>query len=98
MRATCAWCGEIEVHATAVRCAIDPARNRALAEFACPACFRLILVAMSPSRAASRILGGASAISGSAPLELLEPHAGPPLTWDDLLDLHLEIERLDAQA
>jgi hypothetical protein len=31
-------------------------------------------------------------MSGSAPFELLEPHAGPPLSWDDVLDFMLALE------
>jgi hypothetical protein len=29
------------------------------------------------------------------PSEILEPRTGPRLTWDDLLDLHLELESPD---
>jgi len=29
------------------------------------------------------------------PSEVLEPRTGPKLTWDDLLDLHLELESPD---
>ena len=36
---------------------------------------------------------GAAVLDGVA--ELLEAHAGPTLTYDDLLDLHLLLERPD---
>jgi hypothetical protein len=29
------------------------------------------------------------------PSEILEPRTGPKLSWDDLLDLHLELESPD---
>jgi hypothetical protein len=31
-------------------------------------------------------------MSGSVPFELLEPHTGPPLSWDDVLDFTLALE------
>lgn len=36
---------------------------------------------------------GVSELVGTIPWELLEPHAGPPLSWDDLLDLQLAVSR-----
>lgn len=95
MRATCAWCGDIVVATTDVQCAIDHGGERALLSFACPGCTRSVLVNTSAPRAAARLLGGAQLVTGTLPLELLEVHTGPPLTWDDLLDLHLEIELLN---
>jgi len=35
------------------------------------------------------------AVRWDPPDELLEPRDGPALTWDDLLDLHLELESPD---
>jgi hypothetical protein len=37
--------------------------------------------------------GGATHPSGAVPFELLEAHAGPALSWDDLLDFTLALER-----
>lgn len=95
MHARCTWCGDIEIEAGQVRCAVDPHGDRALVELTCPSCSRLVLLAVSAARAASRMLGGARPMTGPIPFELLERHTGPRLTMDDLLDLHLEIERMD---
>jgi hypothetical protein len=39
--------------------------------------------------------GGVPAQPWDPPSEILEPRTGPRLTWDDLLDLHLELELPD---
>jgi hypothetical protein len=37
-------------------------------------------------------------MDGSVPFELLESHSGPPLSWDDVLDFKLALERYSSSS
>lgn len=93
IRVECPWCGSLVLPPGAVRCSPGRGGNLGLCEFTCPICFRLVLMptAESGMEAVRRV--GVSELAGTIPWELLEPHAGPPLSWDELLDLHLAVSR-----
>jgi hypothetical protein len=63
--------------------------------FVCPECYQT--VTKPADRRVVRLLtsGGVPAQPWDPPSEILEPRTGPRLTWDDLLDLHLELESPD---
>lgn len=93
IEAQCHWCGAIMLRPEDLRCAVDPRGGGAgLCEFACPICDRLAFVPSTQAGIESLSKEGASGITGKAPFELLESHAGAALSWDDLLDLHLALE------
>jgi hypothetical protein len=56
-----------------------------------------LLDVVAPDRPGLRrqtLLGaGAGHMNGSIPFELLEPHTGPLLSWDDVLDFKLVLKR-----
>ncbi len=85
----CPRCGPVRAEATRARCGLDPG-GAALCEVSCPACSSQIF-ARTTSRVAEAIVSYGGSRDPRAPLELLEPHTGPPLTWDDVLDLHNEL-------
>jgi DNA-directed RNA polymerase subunit RPC12/RpoP len=87
----CPQCGPVRARANDARCGVD-AGGEALCEVECPACSAPILV-RTTTKVAETIfwLGGAE--DPRAPLELLEVHAGPPIGWDDVLDLHVALSQ-----
>lgn len=95
VRVHCPWCGTFDLAPAAVRCA-DAAsgEQHTLCEFTCPGCGRLIIrrTTAKGARLARRL--GVARFEGTVPLELLEPRSGPPLSWDDVLDLHLTLSRI----
>lgn len=93
VRVECPWCGFLTLPPQALRCAEAAGNQVALCEFSCPICSRLIIIRTTPEgfEAARRI--GVAPLDGPVPRELLEARDGPPLTWDDLLDLHLAAAR-----
>lgn len=91
MRARCSWCGEVRITVDGLRCGILPDRSAALCEFSCPSCGRLAFQRTSAERAAMFILSGARRATTRIPLELLEDHDGPAISWDDVLDLRLAL-------
>lgn len=92
IRADCPWCGEVAMSATEYRC--PPVRDGAvvLCRFACPICSREIFAPLSAAAARTLLVLGALPVHGPLPYELLESHEGPPVSWDDVLDLRNELE------
>lgn len=94
VRAECPWCGTVELEPGHLRCEVEPSGAQALCEFICPVCSRLVYARTTPEGVLAVRLAGAGNISGVIPFELLEPHDGPALSWDDFLDLRAAIEGL----
>ena len=96
VRTACPTCGPLLVDGELLRCELEPAGSkpsRGLCELACPACSRPILFSTAPAVTETLFQGGARHFSGAVPFELLEAHAGAALSWDDLLDLKLALDR-----
>jgi hypothetical protein len=92
VRVVCPGCGPLVVPATELRCELEAEGGNGICELRCPVCSATLVV---PARAAAvETMRGAGAghMNGSVPFELLEPHTGPPLSWDDLLDFKLALD------
>jgi hypothetical protein len=92
VRVVCPGCGPVVLPARELRCELESAGGKGICELRCPVCSILLLVPAGPLAVETMREGGASQMSGSVPFELLEPHTGPPLSWDDLLDFKLELD------
>jgi len=88
--ARCAWCGVIELDPAALRVHARGA-HQGLVEYACPSCGRLNIRSLDGDDLEVLHRVGFPVRSGRAPFELLEPHDGPSLSLDDLLDLHQDL-------
>lgn len=86
----CTRCGSMRVGAREVSCAVND-HGEALCSATCPACHQPILIRTS-RRVAEMVLWFGGAADPRAPMELLEAHVGPPVSWDEVLDLHLALE------
>lgn len=93
VRVTCAGCGQVECPVGDLRC--EARGSQGILEFACPFCQRLALAKMQAWRALALQALGAARMTGPIPFELLEPHEGPVVSWDEALDYHLALERTD---
>jgi hypothetical protein len=91
VQAECPGCGSVIAKASALVCGVSEADEAALCGFPCPTCDRDLLIPISPIEISSLFLLGAHK-SRSLPFELLETHSGPPVSWDEVLDLHFELE------
>lgn len=70
---------------------VSEADEAALCKFACPTCDRILLLPVPPIEISSLLLLGARRAK-SLPFELLEEHSGPAVSWDELPDLHFELQ------
>lgn len=91
VQAECPTCGEVVENASALACGISELEEAALCEFPCPKCDRVLTIPVAPVDVSSLLLLGAHK-SQSLPFELLERHSGPAVSWDEVLDLHFELE------
>lgn len=91
VRAECPTCGEVIAPASELVCGVSEAEETALCEFPCPGCDRVLLIPLAPTEVPTLVLLGARK-GRSLPFELLEAHSGPTVSWDEVLDLHFELE------
>jgi hypothetical protein len=80
------------VPAAELRCELEAAGRKGICELRCPVCSTTVLVPAVASAVETLWRAGAGHMSGVVPFELLESHAGPPLSWDDVLDFKLALE------
>jgi hypothetical protein len=74
------------------RCELETASREGICELRCPVCSATILLPAAAPAVETLWRAGAGHMGGTAPFELLEPHTGPPLSWDDVLDFKLALE------
>ena len=92
VRAVCPGCGPMIVAAGELRCEVEVAGRDGICELKCPVCSTTILVPAVAPAVETLWSAGAGHMDGTVPFELLEPHTGPPLSWDDVLDFKLALE------
>lgn len=92
-RVVCPECGPVVAPAGEFLCELDTGGERGICELRCPVCTVTLIVPAKPEVVETLHRAGAGHLT-LAPFELLEPHAGPPLSWDDVLDFKLALETL----
>jgi len=95
IRATCPSCGEVELAPPDVELKVCTTAEHSFYAFVCPDCLEMVTKPADERVVRLLVSGGVEAEFWEPPAELLEPRSGPALTWDDLLDLHLELESPD---
>jgi hypothetical protein len=95
IRATCPSCGNVRLHASdlTVRICVDTDAGSYC--FQCPECG--VAVAKDASRRITDLLVASNVRLEvwRLPAELAEPHSGVPISADDILDFHFELETPD---
>lgn len=91
----CPSCGPLTLLPRDFVCALPAdGKDPALAEFHCPLCDGTVFNALTPQEAKLLLLLGGHKADGPAPLELTEEKSGPPVSVDDLFDLHVALEEI----
>lgn len=87
---SCRRCGPVALAPVAIRVAAAGGRDDAdgLFGFTCPVCARQIWQAADDGTLEVLRGIGAPVLTGPAPFELVEPHRGGTISWDELLDAH----------
>lgn len=95
IRATCPTCGEVELTPDDIElrvCSYAPASSY---HFDCPVCHVAVQKAADDRVVQLLISGGVAVVAWSLPDEAAELRSGPPISFDDVLDFHLLMERSD---
>lgn len=93
VHATCVDCGDIQVTTAevTVRVCIAP-RHPAAYVLRCPRCAGIVTRPVPVRVANLLVCYGAAFQLWAPPAELAEPHEGPPISHDDLIDFHRALQ------
>ena len=95
IEATCVTCGTIERTPADFELAVCDQPEASWYAFVCPECERRVQKHADERVVELLIAEGVKPIRWRLPEELLETHQGPKFTLDDVLDLHLTLQRAD---
>ena len=99
VKATCATCGEVELAPDQLQLRVCSTPEASVYHFTCPTCCTIVVKSASDGRIVTLLTSvGVPTTMWDLPAELDEVHDGPPLTIDDLIDLHFALERPDWSA
>ena len=96
IKATCPVCGDVDLTPNDVRLTVADAAGWATYTFTCTECHDRIEKPADDEVVA--LLSSAGVEIDRVPAEALEGHSGPALTYDDVLDFALWLEKTDFVA
>lgn len=95
IRASCPTCGDVELTSRDVSVQVCATNNQGSYAFRCPEC-ELAVSKMAEQRIIDLLVSSGVRLSvWSMPAEMDEPRNGPPISYDDLLEFHRELEAED---
>ena len=98
IKASCPSCGEVELTPADVSLMVCSHAPLSYYAFSCPTCSEEIRKPADDHVVSLLVSGGVPATVWEIPAEALEPRTGPVLTYDDLLDLALQLSTTDLLA
>ncbi|MHB1444069.1 MAG: hypothetical protein ACYCTI_06195 [Acidimicrobiales bacterium] len=92
IKTTCPTCGDVELTPGQVQVLISLEDHRSSYAFRCPGCH--VTVTKPADERVVRILisSGVGVRPWRLPGELSEEHRGGPITWDELLEFHTDLQ------
>jgi hypothetical protein len=93
IRASCPTCGDVELTTADVQVRVCSSTNEGAYLFACPIC-RMTVTKPADQRIIDLLLASGVRLDvWQLPAELEEPRNGPPISYDDLLEFHFELQQ-----
>ena len=93
IRASCPTCGDVELTSSDVTALVCSTTNEGSYAFRCPTC-EVVVSKPAESRVVDLLVSTGVRLSvWQLPAELEEARNGPPISYDDLLEFHLELQR-----
>ena len=93
IRASCPTCGDVELTTNDVRVLLCSTTYQSSYAFQCPSCRVAVAKAAEPRVVDVLLASGITLSVWRMPAELDEPHAGPPISYDDLLEFHFGLHQ-----
>ncbi|MCA1710527.1 MAG: hypothetical protein LC789_02360 [Actinobacteria bacterium] len=98
IKASCPTCGEVELTPADVSLMVCSHAPMSYYAFTCATCSEEVRKPADDHVVSLLVSGGVPAQVWELPAEVLEPKAGPTLSYDDLLDFALELGTTDCLA
>ncbi|HVE97762.1 MAG TPA: hypothetical protein VNA12_01115 [Mycobacteriales bacterium] len=98
IKATCPDCGEVELTAADVRLMVCSHSPMSYYAFTCTTCRDEVRKPADDHVVSLLLSGGVEALVWELPAEALEPHDGPAICYDDVLDFALRMTETDLVA
>ncbi len=92
VRTTCPTCGDVEMTIRDLRVRLCSTTNEGSYAFRCPGCRLLVAKTIEASVVDVLVMAGVDLAVWRMPAELDEAHAGPPISYDDLLEFHFQLQ------
>lgn len=93
IRASCEFCGDVELTTADVHVRVCTLDSQGTYSFRCPTCDMTVVKPAEARTVDLLVASGVSYTTWSPPLELTEPRgSGGPITHDELLDFHDQLE------
>lgn len=98
IKATCAVCGEVDLTPEDLTLMVCRQPDLSYYAFRCPHCLDEVRKPADEHVVSLLVSGGVRPIQWAVPEEALEVHVGQRISYDDVLDFALALERLDHLA
>ncbi len=95
IRANCPTCADVELTTRDLRVQVCSDTNQGSYSFRCPSCRMAVAKQAEPRIIDLLVSSGVRMHLWRLPAELHDPKIGPPICWDDLLELHELLEQPD---
>ncbi|RZS80085.1 hypothetical protein EV189_3565 [Motilibacter rhizosphaerae] len=97
IKASCPVCGDVELKPAQLRLVVCSQADWSYYAFGCPRCRDEVRKPADEEIVALLVSGGVAAERWHVPAEALEAKNGHRITYDDVLDFVLNMDRLDAE-
>ena len=98
IKTSCPVCGDVELTPAQMRLVVCNLADRSFYAFSCSTCRDEVRKPADDEVVALLVSGGVIAERWEIPAEALEDHIGPQISYDDVLDFALQLERVDRVA
>jgi predicted RNA-binding Zn-ribbon protein involved in translation (DUF1610 family) len=92
VRATCPRCGDVDLRTSQVQVQICLPTGAATYSLQCPMCGVMVNKPATDRVVEALSQAGVRVLYWELPAELAEPKLGPPITHDDVLSFHLDLD------
>ena len=93
IRASCPTCGDVELTSRDVTVRVCTSDNQGSYAFRCPDCDMAVSKLADPKIVDLLVSSGVRLAVWHLPAELSEPREGAPISYDDLLEFHFQLQQ-----
>src|SRR5688572_1955967 len=97
IRASCPECGDVELSEAEVSILVCRTTDTTIYSFECAFCSDIVTKPAAPRVVDQLVSTGVRLSVWEVPAEMEEPHIGPPIDYNDLLDFHEELEGIESR-